>query len=151
MHLRCQKAFLLLLLALAITACTDPSSPPSISAQFVLLDVDGHPLPATAPPSVGTPGQTIVSGTIVLDLGGTAVLSEDRIAADGTHYNVTNHYTYTINNSSIKFDFQVPCPINANCVPPPTGQILDNGLRIQVVFPPGYAFQVYNFQVSATH
>ena len=149
MHLRCQKAVLLAVLAIA--ACTDPSSPPAISAQFVLLDVDGQPLPATASPSVGTPGQTIVSGTMVLDLGGTAVLSEDRIAADGSHYNVTNHYIYTINNSSITFDFQVPCPINAICIAPPTGQILDNGLRIQVVFPPGSAFQVYNFQVSATH
>jgi len=149
MHLRRQKAVLLAVLAIA--ACTDPSSPPSISAQFVLVDVDGHPLPATPPSNSGTPSPTVVSGTMVLDLGGTAVLSEDRIATDGTHYNVTNHYIYTITNSSIKFDFQVPCPINAICVAPPTGQILDNGLRIQVVFPPGSAFQVYNFQVSSTH
>ena len=88
---------------------------------------------------------------MVLDLGGTAVLSEDRIAADGTRFNITNHYIYTINDSRITFDFQVPCAPNANCVAPPTGAILDNGLRIQVVFPPGYSFQVYNFQVSATH
>ncbi len=88
---------------------------------------------------------------MVLDIGGTALISEDRVAADGTLYNVTNHFTYTIKDSNIKFDFQVPCPINAICnTGPPTGQILDNGLRIQVVFPPGYAFQIYNYRVSAT-
>jgi hypothetical protein len=139
-----------LLLVLAMVACTDPSSPPSISAQFVLVDVDGHPLPATPPSSSGAPGPTLVSGTMVLDIGGTALISEDRVAADGTLDNVTNHFTYTIKDSNITFDFQVPCPINGICVAPPTGQILDNGLRVQIVFPPGSAFQIYNYRVSAT-
>jgi hypothetical protein len=148
MYLRRQKSFLLLVLTMV--ACTDPSSPPAISAQFVLVDVDGHPLPATPPPSTGTPGPTIISSTMVLDIGGTAFISEDIIAADGTRSNVTTHYTYTIKDSSITFAFPVPCPINANCVAPPTGQILQNGLRVQIVFPPGYTFQIYNYRVSAT-
>ena len=85
-----------------------------------------------------------------LDIGGTAVTAEDRIESDGTRANLTTHYTYTIQDSNIRFSYAVPCPSNAICAPPPTGQILDNGLKAQLVFPPGYAFQVYNYRISAT-
>jgi len=148
MRLRRQKAFLVLVLA--TVACTGPSEPASISAQFILTDVDGRTLPAGSPPSVGTPGPTVVSGTMTLDLGGTAVTAEDRINSDGTRVTLTTHYVYTIKDAQITFAYAFPCPINAICAPPPTGQILDNGLRAELVFPPGYAFQVYNYRISAT-
>jgi hypothetical protein len=94
------------------------------------------------------PGQTLVSGNMSLDQGGGAVISEDWIDAGGTHFNRTFVYIYTIKNSKIIFDYTMPCGINANCVPLPTGQILDNGLHVQIVYSPGYAFQIYNYRVS---
>lgn len=143
MRLSCQNAFLLL--ALAMAACTGPSDPSTISAHFILTDVDGHALPASA----GTPSSTIISGAITFDQLGGAVLSEDR-TDNGTLRSYTSNYIYTIQNGKIVFDYAVPCPPNANCVPPPSGAILDNGLRIQVVYSPGFVFQVYNYRVSAT-
>jgi hypothetical protein len=148
MPLRRQTAFLVL--ALATAACTEPSEPPSISAQFILTDVDGQSLPAGSPPSAGTPGPTIVSGTMTLDIGGTAAIAEDRIESNGTHDSIVTHYVYTIKDGQLTFSDAVQCPINANCAQPPTGQILDNGLKAQLVFPPGYVFQVYNYRISAT-
>jgi len=59
-------------------------------------------------------------------------------------------YKYTIKGTTITFVPATPCPIDVICAAPPTGEILDNGLRVQVVFPPGYVFQVYNFRASAT-
>jgi hypothetical protein len=143
LRLHCQKAALLV--AVATIACTDPSEPSAISAHFVLTDVDGRALPATA----GTTGQTLVSGTLSLDQAGGAIISEDRIDSDGVQHSFQAGYTYTIKNSTITFEY-VSCPINANCAPPPTGQILDNGLHVQVSYPPVYLFQVYNYRVSAT-
>ena len=144
--LRCQKA--LLLIAFTIVGCTSPSEPGSVSAHFELTDVDGHALPAVSAPSVGTPGQTLVSATLSLDQAGGAILSEDRIDPGGTHFTNTLSYTYTIKGTRITFE--ETCPDTAICAGPPTGMILDNGLHLQVVFPPGYWFQVYNFRVSAT-
>jgi hypothetical protein len=149
MPLRRQTAFFLLILATA--ACTEPSEPPSISAQFILTDVDGQSLPADSPPTAGTPGPTIVSGTMTLDFGGTAVIAEDRIESNGTHDSIVTHYVYSIKDGQITFSYALPCGgINANCPVLPTGQILDNGLKAQLVFPPGYTFQVYNYRISAT-
>jgi len=143
-----QKASLLV--ALATLACTDPSAPGAISAHFILTDVDGHQLPAVSPPSVGTPGQTIVSATLSLDQAGGAVLSEDRKDSGGAFFTNALSYKYTIKGTTITFVPATPCPIDVICAAPPTGEILDNGLRVQVVFPPGYVFQVYNFRASAT-
>ena len=134
-----------LVLLVAIAACTEPSEPSSISAQFILTDVDGVSLPAGS-----VPGPTIVSGTMVLNQLGFAAVTEDRVESNGTHTTITTHYIYTIRASQITFADPVPCPPNANCVAPPTGMILDNGLRVQLVFPPGYLFMVYNYRVSAT-
>src|SRR5438105_5432384 len=124
MRLRFQNAFLILVFT--SIACTGPSAPASITAQFVLTDVDGRTLPASSPPTVGMAGPTIVSGTMYLQLDGTAVIAEDRIEPDGTRVNLTTHYTYTINDSDITFSYAVPCPSNAICASPPTGKILDN-------------------------
>jgi hypothetical protein len=142
--LRCQKAALLV--AVAIISCTGPSEPSSISAHLILTDVDGHALPAVT----GTPGQTLVSGTMSLDQAGGAITSEDWVDSGGMHYVLTTGYTYTIRNSGITFDYARPCAPSTPCPPPPTGRILDNGLHVQVLYSPDYAFQIYNYRVSAT-
>ncbi|MFL5502250.1 MAG: hypothetical protein ACJ79Q_13550 [Gemmatimonadaceae bacterium] len=144
MPLFCQKRFLLL--AFAAIACTDPSAPGAISARFELTDVDGHMLPAASPPGTGTPGSTIVSGTMSLDRAGGAIISEDRIDSGGTHYTISSSYLYTITNSTIAFDYARVCPSNANCPMLPAGQILDNGLRVLISYPPDSPFQFYTYR-----
>ena len=135
-----------LLLAIATTACTDPSAPSAISARFELTDVDGHGLPASSSPSGGAPGPTIIAGTMSLDQEGGAIISEDRKDSNGTIFTVTSTYKYVIKGSKIEFTMAPPCPIDAICTGPPTGEILDGGIRVRVVFPPGYPFQIYNFR-----
>jgi hypothetical protein len=142
MPLRRQK--LLFLFAFAV-ACTDPSAPGSISAHFELTDVDGHVLPVTPPAGTGT-SEPIVSGTMSMDQAGGAIITEDRIDSGGNRYTITRNYTYTIKNSTIEFADAIPCPIDAICVAPPTGQILYNGLRVKVVFAVAAPFQVYLFR-----
>jgi hypothetical protein len=142
---RRQKLFLLL--AFVVVACTDPSAPGSISAHFGLTDVDGHLLPAVAPSGTGTAGPTILSGTLSMDQAGGAIITQDWIESGGNRYTVTNNYVYTIKNSRIEFADAIPCPIDAICVGPPTGEILDNGLRVRVVFPFAAPFQVFVFRV----
>jgi len=140
----CQRRFLLL--ALAVVACTDPSAPGAISARFELTDVDGQILPATSAPGIGTPGSTIVSGTMSLDLAGGAFISEDRIDSGGTQHTVSSNYLYTIKGSTIEFDYPQPCPSTALCPRLPTGQVLNNGLGVEVDFGIPSPFQVYTFR-----
>ena len=142
MRPRHQKLFLLL--AFAAAACTDPSAPGSISARFGLTDVDGHVLPAVSPP--GTNGSTLLSGTLSMDQAGGAIITQDWIESGGNRYTVTSNYVYTIRNSNIEFADAIPCPIDAICAGPPTGEILDNGLRVRVVFPFAAPFQVFVFR-----
>ncbi len=143
MRLRSQRV--LLLLAATTVACTAPSAPSFVTAEFVLTDVDGRTLPTGSPPGTGTPGPTIVSGYMAMDQGGGALISEDRIDPAGTRYNLTTPYTYTIKGTHIQFAFVGSCFI-AICPTPPTGEILDNGIHVHVVFSPAYTFHVYNFR-----
>src|SRR5438132_7994121 len=122
MSLRRQKAFLVLVLA--IVACTEPSEPASISAQFILTDVDGRTLPAGSPPSVGSSGPTVISGTMSLDLAGNAVTAEDRIESDGTRVTITTHYTYIIKDGEITFSYAVPSAAIVNGPTRTAGQIV---------------------------
>jgi hypothetical protein len=38
------------------------------------------------------------------------------------------------------------CPSNANCPMLPAGQILDNGLRVLISYPPDSPFQFYTYR-----
>jgi hypothetical protein len=139
----------LLLFLVVASGCTDPSEPSTISAAFELTDVDGLPLPVSAPPSVGLPGPTIISGSMSLDLAGGAHITEDRRDSQGTQYTFTSTYTYTIHGSNIEF-VSASCPIDANCAAPPVGEIIDNTLRVQLTYPPGYPFHVFTYRHMPT-
>src|SRR5438067_13722300 len=112
-----QKASLLV--ALATLACTDPSEPGAISAHFILTDVDGHQLPVASPPSLGTPGQTIVSATLSLDQAGGAVLSEDRKDSSAAFFPNALRYKYTLKRTTTTFPPPPPSPLDATLSPPP--------------------------------
>lgn len=134
-----------MLLALALLACTGPSEPGAISAHFELTDVDGVPLPVTAPPTVGTPGGTVISGSVALDELGGAITAEDRVDPAGNHTNILTGYRYVIKGSNIQLQYAFPC----DCKPAPTATILNNGLNLQIIYGPEYTFHIYNYRVLA--
>ena len=130
------------LIALALLACTGPSEPGAISARFELTDVDGVPLPVTAPQTVGTPGGTVISGSVALDQLGGAITSEDRVDPTGNHTNILTGYRYVVRGSKIDLEYAFPC----DCKPVPTATIIDNGLNLQLTYGPEYTFHVYNYR-----
>ncbi|HJQ09538.1 MAG TPA: hypothetical protein VJ840_00775 [Gemmatimonadaceae bacterium] len=136
---------LFLLVAIGAVACTDPSEPSTLAATFDLTDVDGLPLPATSPPSLGTP-VTIVSGTMSLDRLGNAIITEERADESGGSGTIRYNYLYRISNPNIQFLEQIPCPTDSICTMPPAGQIVDNTIRVRLVFPPGAPFQSYDYR-----
>ena len=69
-----QRVVAPILIAIGVTGCLEPSEPSSISAEFVLIDVDGLGLPVTNPNVHGMPGSRLVAGSMALDLGGTGYI-----------------------------------------------------------------------------
>ena len=128
-----------------IASCTDPSEPSTLSATFDLISVDGLPLPATPPPSLGAVGMTLVSGTLTLDRLGNAIFTEDRADQAGP-ITVRYNYLYRVDRANIQFLEQLPCPTGAFCTMPPTGEIVDNTIRVRIMFPTKTPFQVYDYQ-----
>ena len=131
-------------LAVVGTACTNPSEPSTISVAFELTDVDSQPLPATV--TSGTTSTTVIAGTMALDPAGNATITEQRSDQTGASSTLTHIYAYKVNSPDIEFSELTQCPSNAICTMPPTGQILDNTLRVRLTFPPGSVFQVYNYR-----
>ena len=126
MRLSSQKV--LLLLAISAIACRDTTAPATITRQFFLNDINGRTLPT----DLETPGLavTIVSGSLVLDNAGTAVITESRIDTDGVARTSTLSYKYRINGSQLIFE--VSCPPYALCVGPPAGTISADGLAVEI-------------------
>jgi len=130
-----------LLVVLTMLACTGPSEPGAFSARFELTDVDGFPLPVTAPPGVATPG-TVISGSIALDQLGGAISAEDRVDPSGNHIDIRTGYRYVIRGSTINLQYAFPC----DCKAVPTATIVDNGFNLQLIYGPEYTFHIYNYR-----
>jgi hypothetical protein len=131
------------LLFFAALGCSDASGPKTTVGQFVLVDIDGHGVPATAPS-----GATFLDGSIHLDEAGEAVITHRIRWPDGSEITDITRYKYEISGSRISFvgrcdvPFGLPCPID------PTGEILSNRTVVKVILPPGAAPQVYTYQKS---
>jgi len=147
---RIQHLHLLLLLAIAPVACTDPSDPPSIQQSFFLTDINGQHLPYTLPATNGSPSATIVSGSLTLYNSGVAILEENQLNSAGGTTLVRSRLRYKITGATIEFSLEPPCPSNAICAAPPTGQILDNGIHAEIMWPPLPSTVVYRYIVSGT-
>jgi len=128
MRLSSQKV--LLLLAVSSIACRDTTAPATITRQFVLNDINGRTLPTYQSPTPGL-AITIVSGSLVLDNAGTAVMTENRIDTDEVARTSTVSYTYRIIGSQLVFE-PIPCPGGAMCAGPPVGTISADGLAVEV-------------------
>jgi hypothetical protein len=122
------NAFVLLAVSLA---CHDSTGPRTISAAFALNNIDGRPLPTYIAPTPGlTP--TVVSGLLILDETGQAVMTENRIEWNGVDATYTVNYAYEIRGDQITFSMLQPCPPNATCLAPPKGTISFGRLALEI-------------------
>jgi hypothetical protein len=155
MRVSCQRSRfhhfdVLVLLAIAAIACTDPSEPPSIQQSFFLTEINGQHLPYARPATNGSPSATIVSGSLTLYNSGVAILEENQLNSVGETTVVRSRLRYKITDTTIEFSFETACPPNAICAQPPTGQLLDNGIHAEILWPPLPSTNIYRYQVSAT-
>jgi len=107
-------------------------------------------LPYTRPATNGSPSATIVSGSLTLYNSGVAILEENQLNSAGGTTLVRSRLRYKITGATIEFSLEPPCPSNAICAAPPTGQILDNGIHAEIMWPPLPSTVVYRYIVSGT-
>src|SRR3954469_22341821 len=145
MRLFCQKMFFLF--AVSPIACSDSSGPVD-SRQFVLHDISGRSLPTYLAPTSGlTP--TIVSGSLILERGGHAVMAEHEVEYDGAEKDVTSTYTYKFNGTKIEFEPVTMCPPDAICAGPPVGTLTAVGVSVDLTpWSPGFIVYNYGFPVN---
>jgi hypothetical protein len=154
MRLSCRRPhidifYVLLFLAIAVVACTDPSEPPSIAQSFFLTDINGQQLPFMRPSINESPSATVVSGSLTLLNSGVAIVEETQFTSPGETMLVRSRLRYKITGATIEFSFETPCPSNAICAAPPTGRLLDNGIHAEILWPPLPSANVYRYQISA--
>lgn len=144
MRLAGQKVFLLLIPC--ILACRDTSGPSTVSARFVLHDVNGRSLPTYFS---ATPGLTltILSSTVVLDRTGQAVVTEHQTLWNGSDFTSTINYTYKISGTQITFALP-PAPIDP-ARNPPKGTITSAGLTLEMAQSGSFSV-LYDYQLDAS-
>ena len=124
---KCVFAFLIV----PVIGCHDTSGPPPLPANYMLVSVNGRPLPTVTFPFPEAP--TVLDGTLFLDGAGNAVIREHQhvmIAPGEVTY--TTNYTYTISDSKVEFHSATPCPPDAICAAPPVGTFLENHLLVDM-------------------
>jgi hypothetical protein len=111
------------LIAITLAACTDSVDPNEVPGGYTLTDINGRTLPTY---QAATPGPTLTinSAALTLDVGaGPAQLIQSVTQFDGTQAVLTSNYTYHLKGDQLIFELSPPCPINAQCVAPPTGRV----------------------------
>lgn len=119
----------LVLAAIASSACHDTSAPPALPANYMLVSVNGRPLPAIISPIPESP--TVLDGTLFLDGAGNAVVRDhQRVMIAPGEVTYTTNYTYTISDNKIQF--HIDCPINALCARTPIGTFVGTHLLVDM-------------------
>jgi hypothetical protein len=122
--------------------CHDTSGPPALPANYMLVSVNGHPLPAIISPIPEAP--TVLDGTLFLDGAGHALVREhQRVMIAPGDVTYTTNYTYTIVGGKVQF--HIDCPPNALCIAPPVGIFVDG--RLLVDMSGGAGSLVYAYQL----
>jgi hypothetical protein len=123
MHLSRWSTISLIASAIALTACTDSVDPNEVPGAYSLTDINGRALPTYQAPTPG-PTLTINSAGLTLDVGaGPAQLVQNVTQYDGTQATLTSNYVYHLKGDQLIFELSPACPINAQCLAPPTGRV----------------------------
>jgi hypothetical protein len=119
MRLSRQKVSLLLLVS--GIACSDSTSPNTVSAFFRLQTIDGRALPTYVAATPG-PTSTIISSSLTLDETGTAVVIEHRNEMLRGDVTDTTTYGYTIHGNQIEMGMVclaiTTCPFRTGTISP---------------------------------
>jgi hypothetical protein len=116
----------------SILACHDTTAPERISAGFVLLSVNGQPLPVVLF-SDATSTRTLVSSTLTLTMDGHAFIGEAyRQDSQGivTTPTFTATFDYRLHGDQIEIGSFTPCPPNALCAANATGTLSNGTLTL---------------------
>jgi hypothetical protein len=111
------------LIAIVLAGCTDSVDPNEVPGGYFLTDINGRPLPTY---QAATPGPTLTvnSADLTLNFGGGPAQFIQRVTQfDGTQATFTANYIYHLKGDQLIFELSPPCPINAQCVAPPTGRV----------------------------
>ena len=143
MNLSRPKVFLVVLVS--TLACHNAAGPPTLSAEFVLDNIDGRPLPTYLAPTPG-PTAIIFSASLALDGSGKAVMTEHRQdMLQGDRWS-TNTLDYRINDNRIELGCFHPTPANLLCTAY-GGTISSETLSLTIA--PSQPV-IYNYRVAST-
>jgi len=127
-----------------VIACHDTSGPPPLPANYMLVSVNGRPLPAIISPIPESP--TVLDGTLFLDGAGNAVVREHQhVMISPGDVTYTTNYTYTISDGKIQFHITCPPDALALCAGPPIGTFV--GSHLIVDMSGGTNALVYDYQL----
>lgn len=145
MRLSCKKAFFLL--AAATLACGEPLSPRSVSGTYVLVSINGEPLPYAVLQPIPEETITVLLGTVSLDIDGNAIAVERRRENPQNNPTETTYSRasqYELNGRAISFGFPQRCPPNALCIGIVEGVFMGSDLNVKV--PSGFPDQPLTYQ-----
>lgn len=127
MHLL-RKCVVAVLIA-PVIGCHDTTAPPVLPANYMLVSVNGRPLPAIISPIPESP--TVLDGTLFLDGAGNAVLREhQRVMIAPGEVTYTTNYTYTTSDNTIHL--HMDCPMGAFCMGTPIGTFVGTHLLVDM-------------------
>jgi hypothetical protein len=111
--------------------CHDVSAPPALPANYMLVSVNGQPLPAIVSPIPESP--TVLDGTLFLDGAGNAVVRDhERVMIAPGEVTYTTNYTYTIKDNKILFQFACIGGPTALCPRSPSGTFIGSHLLLDL-------------------
>jgi hypothetical protein len=114
-----------------VIACHDVSAPPTLPANYMLVSVNGQPLPAIVSPIPESP--TVLDGTLFLDGAGNAIARDhERVMIAPGEVTYTTNYTYTIKDNKILFQFACIGGPTANCPRSPSGTFIGSHLLLDL-------------------
>jgi len=125
----------ILVLVIVATGCgdaTDATAPKRVSLFVRLMSVDGQPLPAVTVDIPDVITDTILDGTLELNMDGTAVrvtqIHRVDHGSDPIEYGEADHVQYRIRGDSIEVGTFGTCP--AICAPNLEGTVSDSGVTL---------------------
>jgi hypothetical protein len=117
--------------ASAAIGCHDASGPPGLPANYMLVSVNGQPLPAIISPIPESP--TVLDGTLFLDGAGNAVVRDhERVMIAPGDVTYTTNYTYTIKDNKIQFQIECVDGPTALCPRSPSGTFVGSHLILDL-------------------
>ena len=132
MRLSCRRAVFPAAAAALVLACHDSTAP--LPSEFYFLStINGQPVPTVISAGYGDT-TTVLWASFVLDGAGKAVTSthyrEVYLTNPPQESDFTLHWSYRVIGDSVAFYPVTLCPVNALCVGPPVGKLVDGALVI---------------------